>query len=302
MNYNPYSAPQAPPPPPVALQGAGTPQPWEVGEVLGAAWEAFKVNWVVLVFSYLIAIALAVIPYFAIGLPLMFVVNAPKGGAPAQNASPDPDLIGALIPAYVVVVLALAFFYVGLTRIWVAAARGETPTFNMLFSGIDRYVPFLGVVVLFVIGAYVGLLLLVVPGVILWCGWMVAPFLAVDAKAGVMDSLAASWAATSGQRGKIFLFGLLAIVLHVALQLTCCGYFVSTPLMGVAWAIVCMRVTGRGGPPVASAAGGPGGYGGPPPGYGGPPLGYGGPPAGYGGPPPGYGGPPPGYGPPPGTR
>jgi hypothetical protein len=158
----------------------------------------------------------------------------------------------------------------------------------MLFSGFDRYLPFLGVVLLFGIGTYLGLILLIVPGVILWCGWMVAPFLVVDAKAGMMDSLAGSWTATKGQRGKIVLFGLLALILSFALQITCCGYFVATPLLGVAWAIVCMRITGRGGPPMAMAGQGPGGYGGPPPGYGGPPLGYGGPPPGYG-PPPGTG-------------
>jgi hypothetical protein len=283
MNYNPYSAPQAPPPPPVALQGAGAPQAWEVGEVLGAAWEAFKVNWVVLVFTYLIALAFSMIPYFALALPLLFVMPSPAG----RGAHPNADLgfLGALIPAYLAVLFAVTFFYAGLTRIWAAAARGQTPTFNMLFSGFDRYLPFLGVVLVFGIGAELGLFLLIVPGVILWCGWMVAPYLVVEAKAGVMDSLAASWAATKGQKGKIFLFGLLAFVVAFALQLTCCGYFVATPLLGVAWAIVCMRITGHGVPPSANAASGSGGYGAPPPGYGGPPLGYGGPPPGYGGPP-----------------
>ena len=54
MNYNPYAAPQASPPQSPGAPRAGAPQPWEVGEVLSQAWNTFKANWAVLVFSFLV--------------------------------------------------------------------------------------------------------------------------------------------------------------------------------------------------------------------------------------------------------
>ena len=66
MNYqqNPYAPPQAAPPmAQAAMPAAGAPQPWTVGEVLSIAWERFKPNWVVLVFSYFIAMIIGSLGY-----------------------------------------------------------------------------------------------------------------------------------------------------------------------------------------------------------------------------------------------
>ncbi|HEY2513818.1 MAG TPA: hypothetical protein VGI39_23280, partial [Polyangiaceae bacterium] len=71
MNYNPYAAPQAPPPPVAGPMQGGAQQPWEIGEVLGSAWEIFKRNWAVLVFTSLLGSLIGMGPYFVISAPAL---------------------------------------------------------------------------------------------------------------------------------------------------------------------------------------------------------------------------------------
>jgi uncharacterized membrane protein len=208
--------------------------------------------------------------------------------------------------AYIPLIFVMAFFQVGLRRIALSAGRGEVPTFGMLFSGGPLYLRMLGLLSLYMVGNTIGSMMLVLPGIAFILMFWLADFFLVDANTGVIESFGASFRAMKGQWGGVILFGLVQFLLGLAGVLTCgLGFFVIGPWMEVAKALLFLRVSGRGLPPmVAQQPMYPPGYGGPPPGYGGPPPGYGGPPPGYGGPPggggygpPGGGGPPPGYGP-----
>jgi uncharacterized membrane protein len=271
---------------------AGAPQPWEIGEVLGRAWEIYKANWGVLTGAVVVFYICVFVPQYGISMGIVLSGNGPgtSGYWPAFGGN---NIITMLIES---------FFFVGLNRIFIAAARGETPQFATLFSGGSRMLPFFGTLLLMYIAIVIGFLCLVVPGVILMLGLGPALLFVSDTDLGVVDSLKASWEAMKGHKGNYFLFMLVGFCLMLAGALACCvGELVAFPLFLVAQAIIYTRISGRMGTPAAAAVG----YGGPPPGYGGPPPGYGGPP---GGPPPaggGYGGPPPGappggYGPPPG--
>jgi hypothetical protein len=172
----------------------------------------------------------------------------------------------------------------------------------------------------------IGFLLLIIPGIIVALGLSYATYFVADAGLGPIEALKASWAATNGSKGKLFLFGIVAFFIALAGVIACCiGIIPAVTLTMLAQAMIYVRLSGRGttsggfdpyaggggfAPQGGYGAPPQGGYGGPPAGggYGGPPAGggYGGPPAGggYGGPPQGgggYGGPPQGgggYGPP----
>ena len=121
-------------------------------------------------------------------------------------------------------------------------------------------------------------------------GLCLAQFFVADADMGPIDAMKASWAATNGHKGKLFLLGLLSIPVMLVGMVACCvGIFATASIVMVAFAIVFVRLSGRG---TTSSGYDPGGYGGggyAPPGGGYPPAGgYGGPPQGGGG----YGGPP----------
>jgi hypothetical protein len=275
--YNPYAPPQAAPPPVQTSATTGAPQPWGVGELVSLAFERFKQNWAVLVFSYLVV---TVILQVASRVTVMLV----------GDAKPDlssPEYWAGIGASTLVTQVFNAYFQPGLMRIWVGAARGQTPSFGALFTGHDRFLPMLALTFLSSLLVGFGFVLLIVPGVILSLGLLLAPYYVVDAQMGPIAAMKASWGATRGQKGDVFVLVLAGVGLALLGIVMCFfGILATFPIYSVAVAAAYTRMSGIG---VAPAL-----YGAAPPG-----AGYPQPPA---PPPPGYGppGPPPGYGPPPG--
>ena len=288
--YNPYAAPQAAPqlaPAAYPAGGGNGPQPWEIGEVLGHAWNVFKPNWATLVFSQLLAGFLGGMPTY---IPGILVVTQ----AVEQNSTEYWVIYGICFAASMIV---NTFFQVGLTKICLAAARQQSPQFGDLFSGGSRYFALLGSTFLVFLAGFLGYLVFIVPGVILFLGLSLSSYYVVDQNMGPIQGMRASWEATKGQKGQLFLFSLVAVLLFIGGCVACyIGMLVALPLVMVSFATIYLRLSGQWGSG-GMAYGPPGGY--PPPGgYGPPPGGGFGPPPGGGyGPPPGGGG---GYGPPPG--
>jgi uncharacterized membrane protein len=270
VNYNPYAPPRADGPPPGAGPLANEPggrQSWEIGEVLRAAWNIFTNNWVVLVFSLVVTGLMAVLPF--VGLIAYVFVN---------HLRPDGvEMQGGTLVIMLFMLVTFSFFQVGLVRIWVAAARGQSPDFGLLFSGGSRYLSMLGVRAIvqaptllgaaMVFGAKlaespmavpaataVNYLLMLAVLIFQALGLYYADFLVVDAELGAIESLKQSWAAAGGERGKIFLFALACVAIIIAASM-CCGFpaIVAYPVVVVAAAIVYLRITGRGVRPAADA-------------------------------------------------
>lgn len=299
-NYNPYAytSPQSPPQP--ARPAAGAPQPWQIGEVIGHAWRMFKVSWPTLVFTQFLSGLLGGIPNYVPGI--LVATHAVE-----LHTSEYWTIYSVCILLGLIVT---TFFTGGMVKVWCAAARGQTPEFGDMFAGGSRFLPLLATLFLTILAVLLGYVLLIVPGIILGLGVAFAQFYVVDQNMGPVDALKASWKATKGHKGNLFLFGLVAMLIGLAGYVACCiGVFVAIPLIMVAWATIYTRISGTAtstddgpAPPQGGYGyyGAPGGYGGPPggpPGYGPPggsPGGFGGPPpAGFGGPPPGgFGGPP----------
>src|SRR5262245_31747350 len=113
MDYNPYAAPtvddQLLGP---GAAGAGAPQPWEVGEVLGLGWEAVKRDWPVLVFAPFLSGILSGIP----GIILNIVVQV----GIIQQFTATYWTVYALVTLLDTAIQ--SFFTVGLLRIYCSAA------------------------------------------------------------------------------------------------------------------------------------------------------------------------------------
>src|ERR1700733_5417540 len=116
MNYNPYAPPQAGPPPNMGAPGASSPQPWEIGEVLGLAWTAFTENWAVLVFSVVVTWLITLVP-MAIALALLMpsfvqLQQSSMLDGLTSNAQWGFRAVGVLVT------VVQSFFEAGLIRIW----------------------------------------------------------------------------------------------------------------------------------------------------------------------------------------
>ena len=237
--HNPYAPPAdfgILPVPPVPPGASGGPQPWDVEEVIKAAWAAFKLQWVVLV--------------LAVFLPGM-LVSFPMGAPDVLSAlkvveAYSLEYLGVLGFCWLVAMVIGTFFHVGSLRIFLAAARGRQAELGALFGGADRFFPLVGVILLQSLAIVTGLLLLIVPGIILALGFGLAPYYCVDARMGPVQSLRASWDATNGQKGKIFVFFLACTVVLVAGYLACCvGAYPASAVTWVAFSIVYVRLSGR---------------------------------------------------------
>ena len=291
MNYNPYAAPQQLPPgqggPGQGAPTHGQPQAWEPIEVLTVGWNAFKTSWVTLFFTLLVGGLLSATP-FLVGYVMTYTALLTKSDT---HAGMTVAVIG-----WILLVLTGPFFSVGLHRIWIAAARGQSVSFGMLFGGFDRYFAMLGCGLLMAIVIEIGFLCCVAPGVMALIGLGFAPWFVVEQKMGPIDALKASWRISMGQKWKLLVYMLLTMVVGMAGEMACgIGLYAAYAIIFVGYAVIYLRLTGQASAPTAMA----------PPGYGGGYGGYGPPgvaPPGYGAPPPGGFGAPPapggGYGPP----
>jgi hypothetical protein len=280
MNYNPYAAPQAPGPQQPMPAQAGAPQPWELNQVLTQAWTAVKTHWAVLISAFLIA-TLASMGPGQIPRVLTATGAIEQASIAFFSLSGGTTLLGIIVGA---------FFRVGLVRINLAAARGQAPNFADLFSGGALFLRMVGLQLLLTVAYMVGCAAFIVGMVFVALAFCIADYYAIDADMGVVDAMKASYEATKGQWGNLFVFFLVVFGIAIVGVLACCvGALVAGAVASVAMAIIYTRLSGRGG----AAPGAPAPYMAPP-GQGYPPAGGGYPPAGGGGYPPAGGG---GYGP-----
>lgn len=246
MTYNPYGAPgaQGPVAPQQAPQGIG-PQPWEAGEVVGRAWDVVKVHWVPLVFGTMIGGAAASAPQ-QIASFYNLIIHGPGRQADFTDPVYDSLLGFGLLIGWVL----QAFFQAGFARMYLAAARGRPPEFSHVFSGGPRFFAMLGAMILHTVIVVIGLAFLIVPGVILSLGLMLYPYYVVDRGMSPVDALRASWEATTGQKGKLFVLALYSIGVMILGLLACCiGTFPALAVMTLAQAIIYVRLTGTEAPP-----------------------------------------------------
>lgn len=111
-----------------------------------------------------------------------------------------------------------------LTRATVAESEGRRAGFGeCLRAALSVLLPLIGLSLLIALGVGIGIVLLVVPGVMLYVAWCVAAPALVEERRGVFGSFARSNQLTKGSRWKIF--GILLVLLVV--------YYVLSAVVGL---------------------------------------------------------------------
>lgn len=235
MDQNPYAPPTSEYISP-GVTGTGSPQPWDIGEVLQLGWDITKNNWPLLVTAMLIS-------WFA----PQAIVQIPNTIQFLGLVEPDPTLEALLAGGSVMVgVASNAFFLPGQLRIYLALSRGQSAELGLLFSGADCFFPILAMSILSWLGIVLGLSLCLVPGFILIVGWWFAQYFVVDQELGPIESMKASWNLTRGQRVNVFVLGLLSVMLYFfGISVCCVGALITLPMCFLASTIVYLRSTGQ---------------------------------------------------------
>ena len=233
--FNPYAAPSAASGDVSISAGYGQPMPWTPSEVLGAAWKRFNTSWLVMVGAYFVAVLAS--DFVSYGMQAVIYVGN------LQKSALGSILYGVSLLASFCI---SSFFVVGLLRLFLDSARNRPLRFGVLFGGGDRWLAMLGLQFLVSLAVGIGFVLLIVPGVILALGFSLAYCYVVDTNMGPVDAMRASWEATKGQRGQLFVLSLLLVAVALAGLAACCiGILAAIPLTSLAWVIAYTRISGR---------------------------------------------------------
>jgi hypothetical protein len=253
QSYNPYAAPSGGPPLPSGPGELGAPQPWAVGEVIGTAWEILKKQAAPLVVATMIGGAIQGLPGQLPGILSALQIVKPDS-AEYWEIFGVTTLVGQIIGAWI---------NCGMVKIYLDAARGREPHVPDLFSGGRRFFPIVGAYLLIFVVVFFGSVLLVVPGIIAGLGLSMTQYYVIDREMSPTEAMRASWEAMKGHKGRMFGFMWAAFGIMLVGMLACClGVMAAAPTIGVAMAIIYLRVSGSGAP------GGPAPYVPPPSPYG----------------------------------
>lgn len=207
---------------------ARTGETFEMGRVLSRAFGAIGRNFGLFLG---LALILAGIPHL---LTALWRVSAQDpshpGGAPAIIALVAGSLLG---------LVSGAILQVAITRATVTDLVGEKPAFGAcLKAGLALILPMIGLSILAGLGVGLAMILLIIPGIMLFVAWSVAVPAYVQERIGITDSLGRSRALTKGARWKIFglflVYAIAVFILNLPVGFMVAGFHAS-PYLAVAF-------------------------------------------------------------------
>ncbi|MCU0795073.1 MAG: DUF4339 domain-containing protein [Akkermansiaceae bacterium] len=142
------------------------------------------------------------------GIELPAEAQASTVGSPLQ--------IAVSIITNIIAQVASIFLSLGVTRIGLNLVSGQPYNIGMMFGGGDRLLRAVGASILYGLMVFLGLLLLIFPGIYLALKYGQYLNAIVDKDLGVFDSLQYSARITEGQKGNLFLLGLVCFFIVVA--------------------------------------------------------------------------------------
>jgi len=187
---------------------------WDLQSLLSKSWELVKNNMGVLLAAQGVIF----------GVSFLANILTAVLGAAAAELQLDPmaiqgiNLLVSFLSGFIGV-----FFNIGMIRIALAAIRGEAVNFGMVFSGGPWFLGTMGGSFLVGLVVMTGTLLFMIPGFIAMCGLAIWQPMYVDNRAGVIDSLKASWALMDGSKWDYFVALIVVGVLAILITIGTCG-------------------------------------------------------------------------------
>ncbi|MGT2468753.1 hypothetical protein ACVOMV_34555 [Mesorhizobium atlanticum] len=160
------------------------------------------------------------------GLPTLIIRMSTQSQINAMlepGAMPDPS--AAFRNSSVTIIAGLISFVCtlllqsALVRATIEDLNGKRPSFGDCIQIAIRFLlPTLAIGILVGLGAGIGLMLLIVPGIILWLGWSMSVPVLIQERRGVFGSMSRSRALTKGSRWSLFGLFLILIIIAMIIQ------------------------------------------------------------------------------------
>lgn len=192
-----------------------------VDKILGKAWDRFKDNWVTLLLTLLTTVAVsfgAWLVYFTL------VVILGSGGGRAGAGIALLTLLFLFIACALCVILTA-----GWVKVILKVVDKNKAEVADLFSQVNKFFPFLAVLILYSIVVMAGLMLFVIPGIIWGLMFMWAPLLVIDKGLGPIEALKKSKSLTDGAKWDLFLYKNLEFGVVYIASLTIVGLILAMP-------------------------------------------------------------------------
>ena len=174
---------------------------FEIGRALGNSFAAIARNVGLFAASAALLLCLPLLLFYA----LLFAVF--------QDSTPLA-MLPILAPAWLALIVCNLVAQIALIRAAIDDLEGRAPRLSACLATGLRLLPrVVAMGLLIILPLLIGLLLLVIPGVILWLGWSVTVPAMVEERAGVFGGLRRSWALTRGSKRRLFLLFLLIVII-----------------------------------------------------------------------------------------
>lgn len=195
-----------------------SPKPqFEVGRVLGRTFSAIKNN---LVKFGLLSFVIVGLPMFVVGLwPLLLYGGE---GLLSGDELSDGYLVGTFVGAIGGMLLYFLLYALAQSILVHACFKdfaGEKISLRLsMRKALSLLLPLIGLIILYTIGVFLGLVFFIIPGIFLLLGWYVCiPVLLVE-KRGVADSLGRSWELTKGYKRWVLLIVIILWVISTVIS------------------------------------------------------------------------------------
>lgn len=162
--------------------------------------------------------------FSVVGILPIFVVAMVVGLVGAFTAvRGEPNLTALIVVGVIGVSVAVLFGLVwsgGIIYGTIQSLAGHPARFGTMFSvGLSRSLYLFGASFVAGLVVVLGMLLILVPGVILACGFAAVLGVAVTERLGPIEAMKRSWNLTKGYKGTIFATGLLMVLISAGLTL-----------------------------------------------------------------------------------
>ncbi len=239
---NPYAAPVSDLQQPLGDQAPSIEQAlargydFGIGALIGEAWAKVKGTKGIIIGGFLV--------FYVVLLAATFIL----GGIVGVFGALSDNLVAVVVGEVLVSLLASALAYpfmAGINMVGIRRAADQPISFNEIFSHFGRTVPLIITAVVMMLLIYLGMLLLLLPGIYLAVAYLLAIPLVVERGLSPWQALEASRKAISQHWFKVFgLFLLLGVIVILSAIPLGIGLVWSIPLMVVAMGVLYRTIFG----------------------------------------------------------
>jgi hypothetical protein len=188
---------------------------FDIGRAFSTAFRAVFANFPL----YLALGAVFVgVPLALLGSSLAALTSSITQGA-ASGAPPQFGSVSLLGLWALLLLIGSVMLQAALMRATIEYLSDRSPSFgDCVQVGLRSFLPLIGIAIIMGLGIFFGMILLIIPGIILYIMWSVAVPVHVEERLGVFDSLGRSRALTKGSRWSIFGLVVAMTILNWVLQ------------------------------------------------------------------------------------